>query len=368
MKHLAIFQTPYVSPERAPRETFNWLVRQAAVADQLGFSEYWVGEHATVPWEVVPSPELVLAAAVRETTRIKLAPGAHLLPYHHPATLAVQIAWMTHLTEGRYILGVGAGAFPGDAFLRGLEDLSQNYKMMVEALEIMERVWAAKPFRYAGQFWKAGYPERQPDALPNRDVRPYGGKVQIGLAGLTMNSSSLKFAGARGHLPLSIYAGPAQLANHWETFKSAADQAGQPARRSDHHLLLDVFVGETDEQAKRDAIQGAMGEAWRSYVLNAFKRLVNFKDLRADADLEESMDYVAEHHWFVGSPDTVVKKICALADSVGGPWGTSMVVGYDYSRNSGPWLRSLELLGKEVAPRLAAEFERRDGATVGSAP
>src|SRR5262245_1475331 len=201
MKQLAMFQTPYIPPERAPRDTFDWLVRQAIAADQLGFSEYWVGEHATVPWEVVPSPELVLAAAVRETTQIKLAPGAHLLPYHHPATLAVQVAWMTHLTQGRYILGIGAGAFPNDAYLRGLEDLSQNHQMVVESIEIMQRLWEGKPFRYRGKFWNAGYPETDPASL--RDIRPYGGKVQMGLAALSMNSPTLKFAGAQGHLPMS---------------------------------------------------------------------------------------------------------------------------------------------------------------------
>jgi 3,6-diketocamphane 1,6-monooxygenase len=361
MKQLAIFQTPYVSPAKLPRDTFDWLVRQAILADQLGFSEYWVGEHATVPWEVVPSPELVLAAAVRETSRIKLAPGAHLLPYHNPATLAVQVSWMTHLTQGRYILGIGAGAFPADAYLRGHEDLSQNHKMLVEAIEIMQRVWKAEPFRYTGKYWNAGYPEPQPGALPNRDIRPYGGTVRMGLAGLTMNSSSLKFAGTHGHLPLSIFGDALQVANHWNTFKTAADLAGQPALRSDHHLLLDIFVGETDEQAKRDAINGPMGEAWSTYVLSAFKRLAptTFKDLAADASMRESLDYVAERHWFVGSPDTVVKKICALADAAGGPWGTSMVVGYDFSHNPGPWQRSLELLSKEVGPRLAAEFDKR---------
>jgi alkanesulfonate monooxygenase SsuD/methylene tetrahydromethanopterin reductase-like flavin-dependent oxidoreductase (luciferase family) len=104
-----------------------------------------------------------------------------------------------------------------------------------------------------------------------------------------------------------------------------------------------------------------MGDAWRRYVCNQFKRFVPivFKDLREGADVKESVEFVADRHWFVGSPDTVVKKIRAFADAVGGPWGTTMVFGYDYSENPGPWSRSLELLTKEVGPRLAAEFDRR---------
>jgi alkanesulfonate monooxygenase SsuD/methylene tetrahydromethanopterin reductase-like flavin-dependent oxidoreductase (luciferase family) len=84
-----------------------------------------------------------------------------------------------------------------------------------------------------------------------------------------------------------------------------------------------------------------------------------FKDLAENAGPKEAIEFVADRHWFVGSPDTVAQKILAFADSIGGPWGTTMLFGYDYSQNPGPWLRSLELLAKEVGPRLAAAFDKR---------
>jgi len=360
MEQLAIFQTPYVPPERKPHATFDWLVAQAVEADRLGFAEYWVGEHATVQWEVVPSPELVLAAAARETKHIILAPGAHLLPYHHPATLAVQISWMTHLTQGRYILGVGAGAFPSDAALRGMKDLSQNHRMVVESLEIMKRIWAAEPFEYNGEFWKAGYPKQDPNSPPCRDIRPYGGHVRIGIAGLTMNSSSMKFAGTNGYLPLSIALTPSQLANHWSTYSQAARAAGRKPERRDHHALMEIFVGETDSEARREALEGPMGVAWRAYILDAIKRLVPeiLDGVPEGSDRETQMEHIADTVWVVGSPETVVRKLCAKAKTAGGPWGTTMLFGYDYSQNPGPWNRSLALLANEVRPRLKREFDR----------
>ena len=65
----------------AQRDTISAAIRDAATAgrpavvsfmtagfpDQAGFSEYWVGEHATLNWEAIPSPELVIAAAARQT-------------------------------------------------------------------------------------------------------------------------------------------------------------------------------------------------------------------------------------------------------------------------------------------------------------
>src|SRR5687768_5737925 len=110
----AMFQTPFMRPTRSPREVFDWAVNQAITCDQAGFSEYWIGEHATMTYESIPNPELVISACARETSQLTLCPGAHLLPYHHPGTLSVQVAWMTHLLGGRYILGVGAGAYPTD--------------------------------------------------------------------------------------------------------------------------------------------------------------------------------------------------------------------------------------------------------------
>ena len=60
-------------------------------ADRLGYTEAWIGEHFTAPWEPNPAPDLLIAQALMQTKRIKLAPGAHLLPYHHP--LNWRAAW-----------------------------------------------------------------------------------------------------------------------------------------------------------------------------------------------------------------------------------------------------------------------------------
>ena len=368
MDKFAIFQTPYSPPERSPRETFDWLIDQARIADQVGFTEFWCGEHATLLWEGVPNPELVLAAALRETDHIKLCPGAHLLPYHHPGSLAIQIAYMTHLANGRYILGVGAGAFPSDAAVRGITDLSKNHEMVIESLAIMERVWEAKPFQYNGKYWSAGYPEHPTSGTPFRDTRPFGGRVDMGMAGLSMESPSIRAAGAGGHIPLSIYAGPQQLANHWRTYDEAATKAGRTADRSVHHVVLDVIVADTDEEALKLAVDGGLGRAWREYILATMKGfgVALVRDVM-DLDTEAAIKHLAANEWIVGSPDTVVQKFNALAEKAGGRWGTTMVFGYDYADRPEAWNHSLELLANEVGPRLrATNADSNDPQSVGS--
>lgn len=352
---VAMFQTPFQRPERTAPQVFDWAVRQAVEADQAGFTEYWVGEHATLNWESIPNPELVIAAAARETENIKFGPGAHLLPYYHPATLAIQVAWLSQILEGRYILGVGAGAYPSDAALRGMQDVSQNHAMMEESLEIMHMIWKCEPFHYEGKFWNAGYPEVEGGAHGEwRDLSPYGGKVEIGMTALSARSPSIRYAGEHGYIPLSVYAGDDFLRQHWADYEEAATKAGHPADRSVHHVVRDVFVAETDAEAKRWAIEGALGHAWTEYLLPTYKRFGILEGLMHDPSMnpdEIDLEYLAEHVWIVGSVDTVVEKFDRWMDSTGG-FGTIMAYSHDYADTPEPWVESMHLLAKEVAPRV----------------
>jgi alkanesulfonate monooxygenase SsuD/methylene tetrahydromethanopterin reductase-like flavin-dependent oxidoreductase (luciferase family) len=363
--HVAMFQTPLQPPERSPRQVFDWAVEQAIAADQAGFTEYWVGEHATLNWESIPNPELVIAASVRETESIKFAPGAHLPPYYHPASLAVQVAWLSRVLEGRYMLGVGAGAYPSDAALRGMTDLSKNHEMLFEALDIMQMIWSAhEPFHFEGNFWSAGYPDAEVvksaekgEAAAHgawRDLSPYEGKIEIGMTGLSERSPSIRMAGERGFVPMSVFAGNEFMRNHWRDYEAAASAAGRTVDRSIHHVLRDVFVGETDKQARKDAVEGGLGRAWREYLLPTYKRFGILKGMLHDPSIDMDdvdLDYLAEHIWISGSVDTVVEKLNTWQEEVGG-FGTLAIYSHDYSANPQPWLQSMNLLSQEVVPRV----------------
>jgi alkanesulfonate monooxygenase SsuD/methylene tetrahydromethanopterin reductase-like flavin-dependent oxidoreductase (luciferase family) len=348
----AMFQTPFMRPSRSPREVFDYAVEQAIVCDQAGFTEYWIGEHATMTYESIPSPELVIAASARETSQLKLCPGAHLLPYHLPGTLAVQVSWMTHVTQGRYILGVGAGAYPSDAAVRGFKDLSKNHKMVLESLEIMQRIWQNEPFHHEGEFFNGGVPEPMA-GHPWRDLTPYGGKVDIAMAGLSSPSSSLAFAGKKGWIPLSVYAGEAAIAGHWDTYEAAATEAGHSVSRDVLRVVRDVIVADTDAEARKLAVEGGMGDAWRNYLLPVYKQFGLLQAMLPGMDIADvDVDTLAEKVWIVGSPDTVAEKLAGVLERTGG-WGTTLVYGHDYADDPSAWNYSVQLLTKEVAPKLA---------------
>lgn len=351
---VGMFQTPFLAPERTAPEVFDWAVRQAVFADQIGFSEYWIGEHATLNWETIPSPELIIAAAARQTKRIKLGPLAHLLPYYHPATLAIQTAWMSQILEGRYMLGVATGAYPTDAALRGIKDMSQNHKMMLEAIDIMERVWKAEAFEFEGEFWNAGFPKADP-AKPFRDVRPYGGTMQLAMTGLSPDSPSITYAAAHGYIPASVYAGNDFLRNHFQIYADTAAAHGRKSSRSLHRVVRDVFVADTDKEARRLAIEGGMGRAWAEYLKPTYQKFGVLKGLLHDPTMNPAdvdANYLADHVWIVGSPATVVEKFEQWFDELGGPFGTLLIYGHDYLNDPKPWEESMRRLATEVAPRL----------------
>jgi alkanesulfonate monooxygenase SsuD/methylene tetrahydromethanopterin reductase-like flavin-dependent oxidoreductase (luciferase family) len=360
-----LIHIPYMRPERTSRQTFDWALANAREADAVGFTEMMVAEHATQLWECIPSPELVIAAAAPQTEKIKFAPMAHLLPYHHPAQLAIRVGWLSQILEGRYFLGIGAGAYPNAAILHGVpEDMSDSNERVREAFSIMERVWKREPFRYEGKFWNAGFPEEEhgneSDADQHRlaDYSPWGGKLDVAVTGISRSSRSMQFAGEHGFWPVSIYSGSSILKTHWETYSEAALANGHTPDRSTYHVSQTVFVADSDKEARRLALEGGIGHAFRSYLLPIWQRfglLEGFiKDAGADpADVD--LEWICDNVWVVGSPETVVERLNALYQFTGG-WGTLQVESHDYIDDPAPWFESLRLIAQEVAPKITLPF------------
>jgi alkanesulfonate monooxygenase SsuD/methylene tetrahydromethanopterin reductase-like flavin-dependent oxidoreductase (luciferase family) len=97
-----------------------------------------------------------------------------------------------------------------------------------------------------------------------------------------------------------------------------------------------------------------MGRMMREYflpLLGQFGFLDYLKHDPSAADSDVTPEYCAKHNWIVGSPKTVVEKIEKIYDEVGG-FGQLLVFGFDYADNPKAWQHSLELLSKEVLPRV----------------
>lgn len=356
-----IFMTPYNPPSRTPRQVFDWAVDIARIADEAGYTDFMIGEHYTLGWENIPIPEAIIAACAQTTKRIRFAPMAHLLPYHDPATLAIRIGWLSQVMEGRYFLGVAPGGHQTDAVLHGFDDLSPLPPMQLEALALMERVWERKPFVEKGKYFQAGFPG--PDTMPEYWVdiannNPFGGREQLEIAvtGLSMNSKSMEFAGSRDYSPISFFGGTPQMKAHWDTWAAANEKAGYTPDRKRYRVCRDVFIAESDAEARRLVRKTGMMKTWEKYLKEIYVKFGLFDGIIADSGVDitpEGIDeeFLIEHVILCGSPQTVIEKLEKLADACGG-WGQIVANQHDSIDDPAPWEQSLRLLATEVCPKV----------------
>ena len=351
-----LFMMPSHPPERSLYEGTQWDLDVLQWADELGYSEAWVGEHFTAPWEPNPAPDLLLAQALLRTRRMKLAPGAHLLPFHHPAELAHRVAYFDHLAQGRFMLGIGASGLPSDWALFNVDGMAgQTREMTRESLDSMLRLWADEgPFDYQGKYWHVTKTDTMFETL-RWHIKPYQQPhPPIGIAGLSPGSETLKLAGERGFLPLSLNLNTGYISSHWDAVVEGAGRSGRNPDRRDWRLVREVFVAETDREAYRWSVESAVGRMMREYWLplfGAFQWTYLFKHDPSVLDADVTPDYMSRHNWIIGSPDTVAEKLAAMYQQVGG-FGTLLLFTFDYLDHPQSWRESMRLLAQEVLPKV----------------
>ncbi len=351
------FAMPSHPPERGIREGMEWDLQVLKWLDELGYTEAWIGEHHTAPWEPNPAPDLLVAQAFRETKNLRIGPGGFLLPYHHPAELANRACVLDHISEGRFNFGVAAGGLPSDWAMFNVDGMGgENREMTRESLEIILRLWTEEaPFDHVGKYWSVSKKETMFETL-----KPHLSPLQkphppIGVAGLSQGSDTLKLAGERGYMPLSLNLNPTYIGSHWDSVEEGAQRTGRVPDRNEWRQVREIFVADTDEEAYNLAVNGPMGRMNREYflpLLGNFGFLDFLKHDSAVPDSEVTVEYCAKHNWLIGSPDTVAEKLEKVYEDVGG-FGMLTVFGFDYVENPEAWKHSLELIIQEVAPKLS---------------
>lgn len=157
---LGIFSMPSHPPERSLKDGHEWDLQNIIWADELGFEEFWIGEHHAMVWEPHPAPDMLVLEGLRQTKRIRLGPGGFCLPYHHPAELANRIAMLDHLSGGRLNIGFAASGSPTDWEMFGVDGMHGEHRDMTrESIDIIMNLWTQEPgWTYAGKYWKAAVP------------------------------------------------------------------------------------------------------------------------------------------------------------------------------------------------------------------
>ena len=318
-------------------EMLEWL-------DYLGYDEAWIGEHHSAGWEIIASPELVIAAAAERTKRIKLGSGVTSLPYHHPYMVAQRWVQLDHMTRGRAMLGCGPGALSSDAYMLGIEASTQRRRMDESLDAIMALLRCEEPVTMKTDWFEMN--EARLHLAPYSDPH-----FDIAVAS-TLTPAGPMTAGKHGVGILSLGAGlpggPEAIAGQWRIAEETAARHGKTMNRRDWRLVMNVHVAEDDEEALR---QVRVGE--RLETMTYFEDTLGRPPGRSQDPLTEG---VKAGVTLVGSPDTVAKGIQNLIDRSDGGFGGLMFRAHDWADREQTW-RSYELFARYVMPRFQGSLD-----------
>lgn len=128
------------------------LVEAAIAAEQVGFDGVWIYDHfsgTTLGGEAISDPWPLLGAMATATNRISLGPLVTNATVRHPAHIAVAASTLQDLSEGRFILGLGAGAGPDSQFSREMtmvgltpDSAKVRRETVSEAIHVIRRLWS----------------------------------------------------------------------------------------------------------------------------------------------------------------------------------------------------------------------------------
>jgi len=318
-------------------ELIEWL-------DYLGYDEVWVGEHHSAGWELIASPEIFIAAAAERTKHIMLGSGVTSLPYHHPLLVAQRFVQLDHMTRGRTMLGCGPGALVSDAYMMGIEPISQRPRMD-EALDAIMRLLACdEPVTMKTDWFEL----RQ----ARLHLAPYTEpRFPIAVAS-TITPSGVIAAGKHGLGVLSLGAGlpggPEMLANQWKIAEETAATHGKTMDRRDWKLVVNVHVADDDEEAMRQ-----VKRAERHETITYFEETLGRPPGRSDDPLT---DGVKMGTTLVGSVDTVVRGIHRLQELSGGGFGGVLFRAHEWA-NREQTLKSYELFARYVMPKFQGSLD-----------
>ena len=355
---LGTFMMPNHPPHRSFAEGHDHDLNYLAYLDHIGFDEAWIGEHYTLPREPCPAPDLLVAQGLVVTKRIRISPGGYMLPFHHPAELAHRIAWLDHISRGRCYAGVGSSGIITDWEMFDVDGAAgENRRMMEESLEIMLRFWTSDgPFEYKGKYWTARRPDQGFDENFVYHITPYTKPhPQVGIAGFSPKSPTLNLCGRKGFIPLSFGFSNRFLPSHWDSVVDGASETGIEANRSLWRIGRDVYVADTDREAREKVVGGAVGEHYRKFWMPNLKHLNMLNAVKHDPEVPDSdidLDYIIDRCMFVGNPKTVEQRIADMVGETGG-FGCLLVNTVDHIDDWQGWRASVGMLCKDIMPKFA---------------
>ena len=310
------------------------VLAEAELADRLAVDFFGVGEHHR-PDFAISAPEVLLAAIAARTERIRLGTAVTVLSTDDPVRVYERFSTLDAISNGRAEVILGRGSFTESFPLFGYsledyDDLFEEKLALLAAIRDADRT--GQPVHWKGTVRP---PLEGMRVYPPVERPPL--KVWVGVGG---SPESVVRAARYGFpLTLAIIGGdPRRFAPYVELYHRALAQLGHPTLPVGVHSP--GHIADTDAQARE--------ELWPHHEV--MRNRIGAErgwgpTSRAEFDRE-----IAEGSLYVGSPETVARKIAATVRALGASH-------FDLKYSAGTLrhellLRSIELYGREVIPRV----------------
>lgn len=361
---LGMFMMPLHPPGRNVSETLQEDRQAILLADRLGYTEAYVGEHVTDAAETVTSSMIFLATLASETKQIMLGTGTINMPNNHPAAVAAQVAMLDHLLQGRLIMGISPGGLKSDAEAFGNLEQDRN-AMFVECINTVLRIWESEPpYDIEGKFWKVSVGKTMiPEIGQGFIMKPYQKPhpLIVGTAVAPFSQGVTEMA-KRGWQPISAnFLMPEWVKSHWPKYVEGRTAVGAVADPKEWRVAKSIFVADDAATAKRYAHEPT--GPYHFYFKQLVRKLVGAGGrgnlFKTDPDMPNEAitpEYVTERLVIAGTVDSVVDQLLAFREQVG-DFGTLLYAGHDWV-DPALGRRSMELMAEQVMPRVNAAIGR----------
>jgi probable LLM family oxidoreductase len=304
------------------------VVDQAILADSLGIDFFGVGEHHRADF-AISAPEVVLAAIAGRTSRIRLGSAVTVLSSDDPIRVFQRFATLDAVSNGRAEVILGRGSFTESFPLFGYE-LSDYETLFEEKLGLFAALIKQEAVNWRGTTRTPLVNQRVYPPVENRQL-----KTWVGVGG----SPESVVRAARYDLPLMlaiIGGAPKRFRSYVDLYHRAFQQLGRPVQPIGVHSP--GYVADTDQQAREELWPGYKQMRDRIGAERGWPPMT-----RAEFDSEADQGSL-----YVGSPETVARKIAATAKALG-------ISRFDMKYSAGPLphqklMRCVELYGRRVIP------------------
>jgi F420-dependent oxidoreductase-like protein len=203
---------------------FGAVLEHARAAEKLGYDSVWIPDHLRVVAVAPGSPCFeawtTLTGVLMGTERVVAGPMVLSEAFRNPAWLANAAATLDHMSNGRLILGIGAGWYEGEYLAYGYPWASggERVERLGEALEIITRFWRGDGEGFEGRHYRAAGTSDAPRPLQ----KPHP-PIWVGGQGPKLLRLAARYADAWNAPVLSAE----QIAERVETLRRLCEDAGR---------------------------------------------------------------------------------------------------------------------------------------------